>query len=150
MRIKIILGSGYYPVVAMRRINRDVSTTTNNRVKTNQGHDFITTVISRSSSSLAYPSPLMKTYTASTFNVRFESIYRIMLHYSNWTRDDTRHIAEKVKFGVPILTMLDCEKIVKSAFTNGVSMVCTISQDKAVLYCEALVRVGLKATVEEA
>jgi ATP-dependent Clp protease adapter protein ClpS len=73
-----------------------------------------------------------------------------MLHYSNWTRDDTRHIAEKVKFGVPILTMLDCEKVVNSAFTNGVSMVCTISQDKAVLYCEALVRVGLKATVEEA
>jgi len=148
MRIKLIICSGHCPVVSLRRQNSDISTSTNNR-----SHEFTTTVINRSSlssSSLAYPLPLIKTPATVTFNVQFESIYRIMLHYSNWTRDDTRHIAEKVKFGVPILTMLDCEKVVNSAFTNGVSMVCTISQDKAVLYCEALVRVGLKATVEEA
>jgi hypothetical protein len=148
MRIHIIIGTGYRPVVTTRRKNRDISTSTSITARINHSHDFVTTVINRSSS-LAYPSQVIK-QPSSVLNVRFEPIYRIMLHYSNWTRDDTKHIAEKVKFGVPILTMLECEKVVKSAFANGISMVCVITEDKAVLYCEALLRVGLKATVEEA
>jgi len=82
--------------------------------------------------------------------MKFEPLYRIMLHYTLWNENDTKVIAQKVKVSVPILTQRECEKIVRHAQLYGMSMVCTVIKDKAVIYYENLVRVGLNATIEEA
>ena len=109
--------------------------------------DYITIVTNRYS----MPEAPVKPSTATpVLNLRFESMYRILLHYSKWTEDDTKRISQKVKFSVPILTLRDCEQIVKHARSYGMSIVCTITQDKAELYKDALVQAGLNATLEEA
>lgn len=100
------------------------------------------------------PMPVPEAPTApakdTVLQMKFEPLYRIMLHYSLWNENDTKSIAQKVKISVPILTLRDCEKIVRHTQSYGMSMVCTVVKDKAVLYYENLVRVGLNATIEEA
>jgi ATP-dependent Clp protease adapter protein ClpS len=94
--------------------------------------------------------PSRSTTNQNVFNLRFEPLYRIILHYSKWKEDETKVISQKVKFSVPFLTLRDCEKVVKHAYTYNMSIVCTITKDKAELYTEALIRAGLNATMEEA
>lgn len=103
-------------------------------------------VVSRMPMPEAPPAPVKET----VLQMKFEPLYRIMLHYSLWNETDTKVIAQKVKISVPILTLRDCEKIVRHTHSYGMSMVCTVAKEKAVLYYENLVRVGLNATIEEA
>ncbi len=110
--------------------------------------DYTTTVITNRS---AMPeAPIKSSAAQPSLTLRFEPLYRIILHHSKWNEDDNKVIAQKVKFSVPILTLRDCEKVVRHAFTYGMSIVCTVTKDKAELYKEALVRMGLNATMEEA
>lgn len=107
---------------------------------------FITTVINR----MAMPESPTQTNKNTEFKITFDQFYRVMLHYSNWPEDTNKTIAKRVKMAVPILTMKNCEAIVKQTFKYGLCIICTVPQDKAVLYKDALTQFGLNATIEEA
>lgn len=94
--------------------------------------------------------PSRDTVSGTSLNIRFEPHYRVILHYSNWSQDDTKAITQRVKVGVPPLTLKDCEKAVKHAFTYGMSILCTVPKEKAFLYYDTLCLVGLNASIEEA
>lgn len=107
----------------------------------------VTTIVNK----MSMPDAPVATPTKDTIlQMKFEPLYRIMLHYTLWNESDNKTIAQKVKVGVPILTLRDCEKIVKHTKAYGVCMVCTVAQDKAILFHDNLVRFGLNATIEEA
>lgn len=108
---------------------------------------FVTTILSKASMPDA---PVRDTNISTNFNLKFENYYRVMLYYTNWAESDTKKITQRVKVGVPILTLKECEKTVKHAFSYGMSIVCTVPKEKAILYCETLMRLGLNATIEEA
>lgn len=137
--------SAFYPQISAITTTRRNNRTTGNS-RTNHSSTFVTTVVNRLSS----PDGAVKSRNDTGLNIRFEPMYRIVLHYSRWKEDDTRMVAQKVKFGVPIITMRDCERVVKQAFSHGRCIVCTVTQEKATLYCNNLVRVGLNASMEEA
>lgn len=107
---------------------------------------FITTVINR----MAMPESPTRTSKNTEFKITFDQFYRVMLHYTNWPEDSNKTIARRVKMAVPILTMKNCEEVVKQTFKYGLCIICTVPQDKAVLYKDALAQLGLTATIEEA
>lgn len=83
----------------------------------------------------------------SVLQLRFEPLFRVLLYYHEWNSEEVK---AKVKMCVPILTMRETSKIVRHAEKYGNSIVCTVSYDKAMLYCDALNHAGLNATLEEA
>lgn len=140
---KKLRSMSYIPTIHPRPRTR-VRTSTGERVRR---PDYISVITNRS----AMPEAPSKPATAEpVLTLRFEPLYRIILHYSRWKEDDTKMITQKVKIGVPILTLRECEKIVKHTFSYGMSIVCTVTLDKAELYKDTLVRMGLDATLEEA
>ena len=107
----------------------------------------VTTIVNRMSMPDA---PMMTPTNDTVLQMKFEPLYRIMLHYTLWNESDNKTVAQKLKVGVPILTLRDCEKIVRHAKSYGVCMVCTVAHEKAILFHENLLRFGLNATIEEA
>ena len=107
---------------------------------------IITTVINR----MSLPESPIVYKKASDFKFMYDSFYRVILHYTNWTDDSTKIISTRVKIAVPVLTLKECESIVKQASKYGMCIVCTVQQDKAILYKDAIVQLGLNATIEEA
>jgi ATP-dependent Clp protease adapter protein ClpS len=98
----------------------------------------------------APPPPVRSKAPETVLKLRFEPLFRVILHYSQWSFDDTREIAKKVKTSVPILSLRDCEKIVKNAQSSGTGVACVVMYDKAMLYCDNLTNMGLRASIEEA
>lgn len=89
--------------------------------------------------------------TAGTeFRVTFDQFYRVILYYTNWPEDSTKLVTTRVKMAVPMLTLNDCDVIVRQTFKYGMCIVCTVQHDKAVLYRDSLIGFGFNATIEEA
>lgn len=125
------------------KVRRKYTTTT---YPSMDSSSFITTVINR----MAMPESPTQTNKNTEFKIIFDQFYRVMLHYNNWSEDMNKTIAKRVKMAVPMLTMKNCEAIVKQTFKYGLCIICTVPQDKAVLYRDALAQFGLNATIEEA
>lgn len=81
-----------------------------------------------------------------SFRVSFEPIYRVILHYTQWTDDNV--IAEKVVRAVNNMRFLEGLRIAQAANMNGSSIVVTTNIDQASLIEERLRMYGLRATIE--
>lgn len=81
-----------------------------------------------------------------TFDVTYEPIYRVVLHYNLW--QDSKAVARRVKSAVPILSGANALRIVENAQLYGSSIVITVPLDDASMYESRLSRAGLKVTLE--
>ena len=79
-------------------------------------------------------------------SMEFEPIYRVLLHYTNWS--NSKEIAKKVHKAVPIVTFEHALRTTETAAANGTSIVITAPQDDAEMYESRLMRFGLKASLE--
>lgn len=78
----------------------------------------------------------------------FEPIYRVILHYTNWT--DHKDIARVVHRAVPTITRTHALQTVENAAAYGSAIVVTAPLDEAEMYEARLTRMGMKATLEVA
>lgn len=76
----------------------------------------------------------------------FEPIYRVILHYTNWT--DHKDVANVVKKAVPSISKTHALRTVENAAAYGTAIVVTVPQDEAEMYEARLNRMGLKASLE--
>lgn len=113
---------------------------------TSDAHNFITTVVNR----MSMPESPTISNKSTEFKFMYDHFHRVILHYTNWTDDATGSVSRRVKMAVPVLTLKDCEVIVKQTSKYGMCIVCTVQHDKAMLYRDALLQSGLNATIEEA
>lgn len=81
-----------------------------------------------------------------SFRVTFEPIYRVILHYTQWTDDNL--VAEKVVRAVNNMRFLEGLRIAQAANKYGSSIVATTNIEQASLIEEKLRLYGLRATVE--
>lgn len=76
----------------------------------------------------------------------FEPIYRVMLHYTNWT--DTKDVTKRVKRAVPVVPITQARNAVEAAEKNGTSILVTAPLDDAAMYEIRLTQAGLKVSLE--
>ena len=90
-----------------------------------------------------------KPNTIMNLNIRFDSFYRVVLIYSNWT--DDKATARLVLRAIPSLKTVNTTlHIVRSARSHGKAIVVTAIKDEAKQHVRALARYGLDADLEEA
>ncbi len=87
--------------------------------------------------------------TILNLNISFESFYRVILVYNNWTND--KEIARVLKKTVPLVgTVNNAIHIVTSARSYGKAIVVTVIKKEAEQYVRDLRKQKLEAELEEA
>jgi len=87
--------------------------------------------------------------TILNLNIHFESFYRVILVYNNWTND--RDVARILKRVIPIVgTMNNAIQIVKSSKSYGKAIIVTVIKKEAEQYVKSLRQNNLEAELEEA
>lgn len=81
-------------------------------------------------------------------DMAFEPIYRVILHFNNWS--DNNLTARLVKQAVPPVTYTHALRSAENAAAFGSAIVTTVAKDDAELYELRLNRLGLKASIEVA